>query len=83
VSRTAIVLGGEISVTVRFGLEELEDAKRLTPGVLIELVKVPEAPPAPGEKKQRIRKPRSTQLVMKMEAAPAAPPGSDPEGGAT
>lgn len=45
VSRTAIVKGGEISVTVRFGLEELEDAKRLVPGLLIELVEVREDKP--------------------------------------
>lgn len=41
--RCGIVKGGEISVTVRFGLEELEAARQLVPGMLLEVVEVPEA----------------------------------------
>lgn len=42
VSRVAIVRSGEVSVTVRFGLDELEAAKKMLPGTLIEVVEIPE-----------------------------------------
>lgn len=55
VSRVALVKGGELSVTLRFGLEEIEAARKLSPGNLLELIQVTEPPPP--EPKKRKEKP--------------------------
>lgn len=51
VSRVAIVRSGEVSVTVRFGLDELEAAKKMLPGTLLEVVEVPEKKAPPRKRK--------------------------------
>ena len=40
VSRVSVIRGGEVSVVLRFGLEELDRAKQLMPGVLLEVDEV-------------------------------------------
>lgn len=55
VSRVAVVKGGEYSVTVRFGLEELDRVRGVLPGTLLEVVEVPGSRPKP----KRQRKPKT------------------------
>lgn len=40
--RCGLTKSGEVSVTMRFGLDELEAAKTLLPGMLIQVVEIPE-----------------------------------------
>lgn len=40
VSRVSIIRGGEVSVVVRFGLEERDRVQAFTPGTLLELVEM-------------------------------------------
>lgn len=40
VSRVSVIRGGEVSVVLRFGLEELDRAKQLMPGVVLEVDEV-------------------------------------------
>ena len=37
VSRVSLIRGGELSVVVRFGIDEFEEAKKLAPGALVSL----------------------------------------------
>jgi hypothetical protein len=64
VSRVALVLSGEVSVTMRFGLDELEAAKALLPGVLVEVVVIAEKKPDPAPKKRAPRKKPDPQLSI-------------------
>lgn len=47
VSRVSVCRGGELSVTVRFGLEELEAARRMLPGTLVSVRQLEEKRPDP------------------------------------